>query len=98
MSRKIIGVTVGTPININGKLDKVEHTGDHSVVYAVSKTNEQTALPTASNARVYTLVIRNSNKTFDIGDPVTDKNPATKAYVDNAIAEAIREALASLKA
>lgn len=74
------------------KLDKVSLTGKN-LVYGVSTEGEQRTFPVTAENGTYAIAMRNNYRTFDIGEPVKDSHPATKNYVDAAIAEAIGQAL-----
>lgn len=74
------------------KLDKVSLTGKN-LVYGVDVAGEQKTFPVTAENWTYAIAMRNNYRTFDIGEPVKGSHPATKNYVDAAIAEAIGEAL-----
>ena len=54
--------------------------------YIASHGKQPILIEGNTGPRNYTLVYRNENATFEVGEPQTDKNPATKKYVDDAVA------------
>lgn len=71
--------------DISGKLDKVTSTG-YGRVYGITSQGLQTTRDCRDAAVAESLPIRNADGTFQIGEPKSNTHPATKKYVDSAVA------------
>ncbi len=70
---------------IEKKLDRVDEVTDTAQVYFKNANGENVMKSVAVDCRKNAIPVRNDNRTFDVGDPVTDQNPATKRYVDDGL-------------
>ena len=73
-----------TPDSI-GALKKVG-SGTYGRVYGITSGGDQITRDCRDAAAEGSLPIRNANGTFQIGEPKANTNPATKKYVDSAVA------------
>lgn len=81
----------GQPVDIwdaDTKLDKITSNNDYARLYAVSDRGAQTTFNLASPPTAYTVAYRTSTGTLKGATPTADNDLTTKAYVDNAVANA----------
>lgn len=94
---------VGTVVSVGGqpvsdfdadtKLDKYIRvlSNETGRVYGMNNKSETTNYLLNSNSQAYTIAFRNSRGTFSVGEPTSNDNPATKSYVDNALAASVSD-------
>lgn len=79
--------------DVDKKVDKVNVTSGDFVLYGQGHDGAGNTMPITvaytSSMTQETVVYRNEDSTFEVGEPVTGNNPATMNYVDNNLSEVL---------
>lgn len=97
MRNKIIGVTVGTPMNPDKKLDKATPNDTYTVLYALKSNGENVTQRLTPSDVNNTVMFRDANGYCKIKKPTKDEHIANKGYVDAEI-ETLKAEIEALKA